>query len=335
MVTAIRSAAALLLCLAAACAPRQQLTTASTAPASLLGSGDNTQYMSSDGRAAPVRIWSPAQPPRAVIVAVHGFNDYRNAFDRPATWWAGRGVQTYAYDQRGFGATSEVGIWPGTEALVADLCAFLVLVAARHPDIPLHVAGHSMGGAVVLASRGGAGCRERVVVSGVILIAPAVWGRASLGPIARAALWLGAHVVPALHVNGNGLDITPSDNEEMLRELSADPLVIKNTRIDAVYGMVNLMDDALVSTPRMTAQALVLYGAHDEVIPAEPIRRMIAAWRGPLRFAFYPGGYHILLRDREAETVWGDVLTWIDDATATLPSGRDRDSIQLLLGASS
>ncbi len=30
----------------------------------------------------------------------------------------------------------------------------------------------------------------------------------------------------------------------------------------------------------------------------------------------------MLLRDRDAETVWGDVLAWIDDATAPLPSVR-------------
>ena len=330
VVTAIRAVLVLLLCVAAGCTPRQQLTTGSTAQAGLLGAGDNTQYVSGDGRTAPVRIWSSSQAPRAIIVAVHGFNDYSNAFDRVATWWAARGVQTYAYDQRGFGATSEVGIWPGTEALVSDLCAFLVLVGARHPGIPLHVLGLSMGGAVVLASEGGAVCRNRVAVSGVVLVAPAVRGRSTLGPIARATLWLGAHIMPALHVNGGGLQITPSDNDEVLRELSADPLVIKNTRIDAVYGMVNLMDAALLSAPRMRTETLVLYGARDEIIPAEPTHRMIAAWRGPLRFAFYPGGYHMLLRDRDAETVWGDVLAWIDDATAPLPSGRDQDSIRLL-----
>lgn len=151
-----------------------------------------------------------------------------------------------------------------------------------------------------------------------------------LGPIARATLWLAAHVLPALHVNGSGLQVTPSDNDEVLRELSADLLIIKNTRIDAVYGMVNLMDAALLSAPRMRTEAPVLYGARDEIIPAEPTHRMIAAWRGRLRFAFCPGSYHMLLRDRDTETVWGDVLAWIDDATASLPSGRDQDSIGLL-----
>jgi hypothetical protein len=38
----------------------------------------------------------------------------------------------------------------------------------------------------------------------------------------------------------------------------------------------------------------------------------------------------MLLRDRDAETIRDDVLAWIDDATAPLPSGRDQDSTRLL-----
>ena len=53
-------------------------------------------------------------PVRAVILALHGFNDYSNAFEGPGEVWAGHGIATYAYDQRGFGAAPERGLWPGT-----------------------------------------------------------------------------------------------------------------------------------------------------------------------------------------------------------------------------
>jgi len=50
---------------------------------------------------------------KAVILALHGFNDYANAFDGPGEIWAKEGIVTYAYDQRGFGAAPERGLWPG------------------------------------------------------------------------------------------------------------------------------------------------------------------------------------------------------------------------------
>ena len=62
-------------------------------------------FITADGTRLPYQMWRPTADPDAVILALHGFNDYSNAFARPAAWWAERGVLTYAYDQRGFGAT--------------------------------------------------------------------------------------------------------------------------------------------------------------------------------------------------------------------------------------
>ena len=90
--------------------------------------------------------------PRAVVLALHGFNDYSYAFDLPATYWAEHGVITYAYDQRGFGDSPTHGFWSGPEALVRDTNTITRLLRARHPNLPIYLLGESMGGAVLLAS---------------------------------------------------------------------------------------------------------------------------------------------------------------------------------------
>src|SRR5690606_10037173 len=54
----------------------------------------------------PLRRWLPeAGGPQAVVLALHGYNDYSNAFDGAGRSLAARGIAVYAYDQRGFGAT--------------------------------------------------------------------------------------------------------------------------------------------------------------------------------------------------------------------------------------
>ena len=40
--------------------------------------------------------------------------------------------------------------------------------------------------------------------------------------------------------------------------------------------------------------------------------------------AFAQKGYHMLLRDLQAETVWRDIAAWIADASAPLPSAADK-----------
>ena len=281
-------------------------------------------FLAEDGARLPLRVWRPDGKVTATILAVHGFNDYSNAFAGPAEEWARHGVATYAYDQRGFGQAPDRGYWVGARRLEADLAIASRLVAARHPGVPHYLLGESMGGAVIMAALAGP---DRPVADGIILSAPAVWGRTTMNVFERVALWTTYQVWPGLTLTGRGLHIVPSDNIAMLRALARDPLVIKETRVDALKGLVDLMDQALASAPKLDEPMLLLYGKRDEIIPPEPIRRMIAALpqKGAARrrIAWYPDGYHMLLRDLDAPVVLRDIESWIVDPTAPLPSGAD------------
>lgn len=292
-----------------------------------------------------MRVWEAHGEELYVIVALHGFNDYSSAFSMPAAWWAVQGVTTYAYDQRGFGNAAQRGIWPGTRNLVRDLYDVVSAVRVRHKGTPVFLVGASMGGAVIIAGYGGSESRSVArpsadrsdslsppPVDGVILAAPAVWGRATMNLLYRAVLWLMVHLAPGAHVSGKDLGITPSDNLEMLRALGRDPLVIKNTRTDAVYGLVNLMDVALDSAEGLSVPSLVLYGEKDEIIPRGATRLMVDRLRLHHRFALYPDGYHMLFRDLQAEVIWRDVLAWINDSTSPLPSGNSVNARAKLKG---
>lgn len=281
-------------------------------------------FLTADGQRLPVRSWIPAEEPRAVIVAVHGFNDYSAFFETPGAWFAAHGIAAYAYDQRGFGEGPHPGLWAGTQAMVHDLAAVTAAVRARHGGVPLFILGESMGGAVAMVAATG---ENPPAVDGYILSGPAVWGRATMPFYQRAALWVGAHVAPALRLTGRGLDIWPSDNVEMLRALGRDPLVIKETRIDAVWGLTDLMDAALAAGRDLDVRALVLYGERDEVVPPAAFRALDKAFRSALSarrtVALYRDGWHMLLRDLQAQTVWTDIAAWIADPAQPLPSGAD------------
>ncbi|MGQ9370244.1 lysophospholipase [Azospirillum sp. ST 5-10] len=281
--------------------------------------------VAADGYTLPTRSWLPETGrPRAVVLALHGFNDYSNAFADTGRAFAANGIATYAYDQRGFGATRDPGIWPGVETLVADLRTATAVVRSRHPGVPFYLLGESMGGAVVLTALDRA---DALPVDGAILVAPAVWGKEVMGFFPRAALWLTSTLVPGLTVSApKELDIQPSDNIEMLRALGRDPLVIKASRIDTLNGLTDLMGRGLEATGRLRVPALVLYGAHEEVLPPRPVKRAIAELEasGHHRIAVYPDGYHMLLRDLQGPVVQADIIQWIEHPDLPLASGADR-----------
>ncbi len=272
-----------------------------------------------DGTALPLRRWE-AKKPKAILVAVHGFNDYSNSFEAPAKWFAQQGVSTYAFDQRSFGKNENRGIWAGSEVMTSDLATFVNLVQARNRDLPVYVVGVSMGGAVTMRALGKGWLAS---AKGVVLVAPAVWGWRSMNLFYRASLWSAAHVSPASKASGSGLNIWPSDNVEMLRKLGKDPLMIRDTRIDAIYGLVTLMDEAYDSAAKISKPVLYLYGVNDQIVPREPTFKTMKTIKADKRVVFYKKGWHMLLRDKQAKRVWQDILVWIEDNGAELPSGEE------------
>jgi alpha-beta hydrolase superfamily lysophospholipase len=292
-------------------------------------------YIAIDGAQLPLRSWLPEGEPKAVVLAVHGINDYSHAFEMPAKIWAQAGIATYAYDQRGFGAAPLRGRWVGTYQLDSDVATVSRLLRAKYPGVPLYLLGESMGGAVAITAATGWAGAERPDVDGVILVAPAVWGEQTMNVFYRTALWVADHIAPRWQLSGSGLHILPSDNIPMLREFSRDPLVIKETRVDTINGLVQLMSEALDAAPQLKQRALLLYGAHDELVPETPVKDFVRALPkanpGEDTIAYYDQGYHMLLRDLDRAIVAQDVESWIFHADAVLPSGADILAAKTLL----
>lgn len=289
-----------------------------------------TAFVTADGVELPMTSWScPA--PKAIVIAVHGFNDYRRFFTAAAEFLQQRQIASYAYDQRGFGASPNIGVWAGHDRYAQDLTQFTRLIKARHGSVPVYLLGESMGGAIVIDTMTRAQLPD---AAGIILSAPAVWGRQTMPWYQTSLLWGLYHTLPWLTLTGKGLGIQPSDNLEMLRALGRDPLVIKQTRVDAVYGLTDLMDIALGAAEKLNTQTLLLYGQKDQIVPPEPTRlfveKLLSANAANKTVAFYENGYHMLLRDLQAPLVWQDIANWILGPTQRLPSGADDISKSML-----
>lgn len=281
-------------------------------------------FTMADGQRLPYREWLPAGAPRIVVLALHGIDDSRDAWERPGPLLAAQGIAVIAPDERGFGATLDRGLWPGTARMLADARAMALDLHARYPEARLYLMGESMGGAVLLAL---AGSPQAPPVDGYVFSAPAVWGRSEMNPFYRSLLWLADHTVPNLLLTGHGAGVVPTDNDAAWERLSRDPLTLTETRVSAVKGLVDLMDQALAAAGHLRAPALFLYGGHDELVPKNA---MAAAWRAAmasgdahLQFAFYPEGYHLLQRDHGGPVVTADIAHWLERPDAPLPSGAE------------
>src|SRR6266852_4390047 len=54
------------------------------------------RFIAGDGVALPLRAWLPNGKPSAIVLALHGLNDYSNAFALPAPGFLAQGIAVYA-----------------------------------------------------------------------------------------------------------------------------------------------------------------------------------------------------------------------------------------------
>jgi len=284
-------------------------------------------FVSFDGTRLPMQTWSAigangeAVEPWAVIVALHGMNDYAEAFMLPAPYWAAHGITTYAYDQRGFGRTPSRGVWGGTDLMTQDLRTAVALARAAHPQAVIAVVGESMGGAVAIAAFASP---NPPAADRLVLAAPAVWGWDAQPLTYRAALWLTAHVAPSSRVEAPDWlvrHIFASDNIEELRRMGRDRNMIFRTRADTIYGLVSLMQQARQDLGQVRAPVLFLYGAHDQIIPKDAAFYAASFLKRTDHSAYYANGYHLLTRDLGRRLVLDDIIAFIRNPFAPTPSG--------------
>jgi acylglycerol lipase len=275
------------------------------------------QFDLTDGQSLAGRVWHHTQP-HHIVLGVHGFNDYSKAFEPLAQHLRSElGATVYAYDHRGFGANPSPGVWPGADLLLADLRQIATQLRQRHPGLPFTVVGESMGAAVVWVS---ASEPPGLVADQLVLKAPAVWGANSMPWYQRLSLKFMNAVAPDMSLTGRGvqsLGIKPTNDPEVSRELSRDPLFIKATRISSLAGVTELMGRAQAQSIPPPQRSLVLYGLRDRIIPPPPVcdwLKHLNATGAPstsLDFVIYPEGWHLLTRQLQTREVLQDLQHWM------------------------
>ncbi len=245
--------------------------------------------------------------PRAALVVVHGLKDHGSRYRGLAEALAPRGIAVHALDLRGH-AHSEgrrVAI-EDFDQYVEDVAIFTARVQAEHPNEPVFLFGHSMGGAiatlVVLEKRPAI---RGLVLSGAALAAPGFFTRG------------GVHVTNALAPSARVFQLDLEDfsrDPNVVREGRADPLVYQPAApahtANEVLGAIAKIDDAM---NRLDVPTLILHGDADKVTPPEGSRALYRrASSADKSLKLYPRLYHDLLHEPERALVIGDIATWIE-----------------------
>ena len=205
--------------------------------------------------------------------------------------------------------------------MVEDLRTVTALVRQKYPQALVVVAGESLGGAV--AAEAFASDRPPTA-DRLVLLSPAVWGWREQPFPNKTLLWFAATFTgPKVYTPPKWLTskVSPTDNREELIAMGRDPLMIWGARSDALYGLVTTMGKAADDVGKARLPTLYLYGAHDQIIPKSAAFRAAAQLKPTDHSAYYAKGWHLMMRDHQGPLVWKDILAFIRDPAAPLPSG--------------
>lgn len=251
--------------------------------------------------------WEGAPAARSLAI-VHGFGEHAGRYDAMASWFAGRGFAVHAIDLRGHGRSpGPRGHVRSFDDFLDDVDAWLARVRAEHPERPLVLLGHSMGGLIAATYA----VRRQPSIQALVLSGPAL--ELASGGLRLAFARALRRLAPRLALDA-GLDAAGlSRDPEVVRAYQADPLV--HGRMSASLG-VELFDTARATRQagaRLEVPALLLHGGDDPLCSPEGTKAFAADVATPgTRLRIYEGLRHEIFNEPERESIYADVLEWLD-----------------------
>lgn len=250
------------------------------------------------------------ESPRATLVLIHGFGEHSGRYAEAIGRFANHGLATWASDLRGFGRSAKlIGHMEGLANVAEDLRMFTALARAAHPELPLILLGHSLGGLLALNQL----VRHQddydlAITSGPALLPPE---NASGFVIAMAKVL--ARVAPRLALSPleQGAE---TRNEEVRARDREDPLIYRGG-FRARTGYELIQTQLFVRERLHTIQLpfLALHGGGDLIISPRATEILCDEISSEDRTKHvFPGLYHEIMNEPERDEVFRYMFDWID-----------------------
>ena len=253
--------------------------------------------------------WQTETPAKAVVCLVHGLGEHSGRYAHVAEALNAAGYTLFGFDLRGHGKSGGArGHTPTYDVLMDDIGRLLDEAAARYPDRPRFLYGHSLGGNLVLNY----GLRRKPAIVGVISTSPGLRVTNPLPPLQIALARVMNKLQPGMQIaNGLALDGLARD-PEVIRAYTHDPLVHNKISVRLATGMLDAGEWAIVHAAEFPLPLLLVHGTADTLTSAratEEFAAKVPAGRCTLKL--WEGFYHETHNEPEKAEVLAYMVNWL------------------------
>ena len=267
------------------------------------------------------RAWLPSGKPRAIFFIVHGLFEHLERYEVAADHLRSLGYACWAIDLRGHGRSGGRRVHVRHfDDYTHDVEAGLREARQHHPDVPIILFGHSMGGVVAIRYAIDHGDE----LHGLVLSSPGLEPHPdSTPPGWLAALGRGiSKIAPGFLIESNLNADFVSRRAAVVSDYRADPLIGSKVSARWFTAYEAARDDAYERADSLAVPTLLLLAGADQLVDPEAAR----AWshllpKDAIRTRTWPDCYHELLNEEESLEVLDEIESWLEEHVPAAQNG--------------
>ncbi|MGE5389838.1 MAG: lysophospholipase [Deltaproteobacteria bacterium] len=251
------------------------------------------------------------EKPLGLVILVHGLGEYGGRYSNLINRLQGENISFYTVDHRGHGRSQgKRGHLEYFLDYIEDLKLLVDMAHNQHPELPLIMLGHSMGGAIAARYA----LEHPADIDALILSAAGIKPkRAVPGWQDRLARFLSRVAPAATFPNGLSADDLSHD-PQVVKDYVDDPLVHNKITARWYTEMLNNSQQVLSRAPELAMPLLVIHGEGDRIVDISGSEQIFkAAGTADKQYKTFPGLYHETMNEKQAdrEEVLNVIASWI------------------------
>jgi len=252
--------------------------------------------------------WKPKNEIKAILLLVHGLGEHCNRYrDDFANFFTSNGIAIYTFDLPGHGQSGgkrgHIRHFSDPNKIILTL---LEKIKRNHPDCPVYIYGHSLGGLISAAFL----LESQPDIKGAILSAPAIDIDNPLPPFKVLIAKIMNKIYPSLALD-NGLKREfLSKNQSVIEKYNKDPLVHGLATARLGTFIINKGKYVINNPDLLSISTLIMVGEDEKIVSKHAIT-VFCNNSNHCELKIWDDMYHEIHNEDNKKSVFRYVLSWM------------------------